>query len=247
MMGHDEQQARALLRTAVGDLQPSSDPYGRLMARIRRRQRARTTAISGVVVAGVTCAAILPTELARRHSGHSTIASLHNGSAAPVSPSNTRTASASSAPRPSQTSLPVDEEQVVQRFMESDPTFIQSALAGSGSGGRTYCALTIVGKSPDRKSLYVYFTCEQFVGSGGQLQLSAATSAPALFHIAGTNSHVTVLSWRLPSEGSQYAPSIREMFPGNVAALMLQQGPGVVPPESGIRARAQADLDNGTL
>lgn len=246
MNADDEQRARTLLRSAARGAPLSPDPYGRLMRRIRRRHRAKLATISGLAMGGVAAAAIVPAQLAGRHTSRPTTS--------PQSISRIQSTTTPMRPTPSRskvsgtrTAVITTQADAVRQFMETNAAFTQAILAGMPGSGRLYCGVTILGHSATGGLLYVYFTCVQFVSSGGTLQQATGTSAPALLHVEGAGSQMHVLSWRLPRDGSLYVADVKQMFPAAVADEVLQHAAGVVPSQEPLRTRAQADLDNGLL
>jgi hypothetical protein len=142
----------------------------------------------------------------------------------------------------------IDQTGAVLAFMQSDHAFARSAFGGTniGAGYRPYCGVRVLGQSSDGRSLYAYFICMQFSNDAGTLRDGAGIAAPVLLHVAGRGPQTNVLSWQLPEDGSLYGPSIRTMFPAQIADEMLRT-PAGLPSANDLRARAAADLAAGRL
>jgi hypothetical protein len=159
--------------------------------------------------------------------------------------------SASAPPVPPASAAPaVTEADAIKRFMETDPTFIATALRGLNFGGREYCGVDFVGRSTGGDEVYAEASCQEYYNEGGQLAHGTGSMQPIAFHVLGSGAHTRVVAWQTPL-ASDYDASIRRMLPPDVARQIaaLEGGLARVRPLwlDEPAARAAADLAAGTL
>lgn len=243
-----EQQARELLRAAALEARLIPDPYGRLMRRARRQQRARVAGVSILALAGVALTALVQTEITK---------SSHQGNGTPTIglPKQLISATASvgsSSPSPSwvpqTTPTILTRDDVVRHFLQSNSRFIQNVVIPS-FGGRVYCGIATLARSSDGTKLYDWFYCQEFYDASGTLGRGSAVSGPILLRIEGSGAQSKVVAWQVPRNGSQYEHDVRLLFPPDVAEKILTTNGAVevTPSEAQLVAEARTDLARGLL
>jgi hypothetical protein len=133
------------------------------------------------------------------------------------------------------------EAGVLQHFFESDRDWLSRGLGGPNFGGRVYCAVDLLGQSPDGCDVYVWTLCQEFYGTKSTVELGTGVSAPVLLHVNGSGPHMVLTSWRMPGDGAVYARDIATMFPASVARRVTHGTPDAGA-ETRLQQRAAADL-----
>ena len=81
-------------------------------------------------------------------------------------------------------------------------------------------------------TVYVQYAYHRYSCSGGKLEQVAGTGRPAMLIFSGNEEGgYTLREFREPKDGSLYAQEIREIFPEDIAAMILDPGSAVVDPE----------------
>lgn len=68
--------------------------------------------------------------------------------------------------------------RALQHFFESDRDWLSRGLGGPNFGGRVYCAVDLLGQSPDGRELYVWTLCQEFYGTKSNVERGTGVSAP---------------------------------------------------------------------
>lgn len=148
----------------------------------------------------------------------------------------------SAPPNPAAPSSDLSSEAgVLQHFFESDRDWLSRGLFGPNFGGRVYCAVDLLGQSPDGRDLYVWTLCQEFYGTKSNVEQGTGVSTPVLLRVNGNGQHVVVTSWRMPGDGSAYAHDIATMFPASVARHVMDGTPDPAA-QTRLQQRATADL-----
>jgi len=126
----------------------------------------------------------------------------------------------------------VDERTTVT---VADVRAIVERTAEIGFGGRAYCGLDLLGRSPDGRYAYVWAYCREFYRQGGQIAEGSGSSQPARVDVVRGTVDLT-------DDGSAFEPSVRRLFPAALVNQIVHQDVHVDQSESRLRARAEQDL-----
>jgi hypothetical protein len=102
-------------------------------------------------------------------------------------------------------------EATVRSFLESEELL--------DADGKVFCAARLYGEDPkstSKKVAYAVYSCDDWVESDSGLENTQGSIVPAVFHLTRTDSSWKVERMEQAGEGSEYAPSMKKLFPASV-------------------------------
>ncbi len=106
---------------------------------------------------------------------------------------------------------------------------IDSYLSEHGStkafGGRVFCAHEEMGRDDNSETnpvkVYVWAYCTEYYRVGRDIKTGSAMSVPLVLTLKRIEGIDTIMAYKMPRNGSFYAPDVREMFPENIQDAIL--------------------------
>ena len=103
----------------------------------------------------------------------------------------------------------------VRAFFERDPAG-RAALALGDPTERPFCGVDVLGGSTDGRYTYAWVRCSTFEKAGDRYVERSGVSAPVRLDAATRTA-------TLPQDGTGYGPSVRAMFPPDLAERALAE------------------------
>ena len=94
-------------------------------------------------------------------------------------------------------------------------------------GGKVFCSYDVLGTEAwaDGMDVYVWALCGEYYLDNGVLTLGTASSLPVAIHMQKAGRVYEVVSCEIPSDGTDYMPSIQRIFTAAAIQKMCHENP----------------------
>jgi hypothetical protein len=92
-------------------------------------------------------------------------------------------------------------------------------------GGKVFCAYDLLNltEKKERMHVYVWAMCEEYYLDNGTLTMGTGASLPVAVHLSYSGSIYLLESKQIPSDGTFYGSSLRDIFPLGAIRKMCQE------------------------
>jgi hypothetical protein len=82
-------------------------------------------------------------------------------------------------------------------------------------GGQVFCSYEVLDTKQENINIdvYVWVLCEEYYLDDNALKMGTGSSLPVALHLQKVDSEYRLLSYEVPKDGTEYGPSIKNIFP----------------------------------
>lgn len=116
---------------------------------------------------------------------------------------------------------------VLPGYLVPVESYLTERVGDAYFGGKDFCAYDVLGADmrSDTADIYVWALCGEYYLDKNVLTLGTASSLPVALHLMRENGRYVVTGHELPREGTDYGPSIQEIFPTDAIEKMCMTNP----------------------
>ncbi|QFT87702.1 hypothetical protein FIU87_03470 [Bacillus sp. THAF10] len=104
---------------------------------------------------------------------------------------------------------PVLDEQVIEKYLSEE-------MMNPNSGGKIFVAYEILATDKNEGEIYLWALIEEYYKKGEFIGQGSGMSVPVVLTLSENDDSMEIKSHSLPSDGSFYEKSIKEMFPKKI-------------------------------